>query len=73
MIVTAMNLATFYLPPTDSLTKEIGGNYFSFRRTRRGEITCRGDTLSQNFSNIWPLDTIHREILSSADSFLLDK
>ena len=55
IIVIVLNLATFCLSPSDSLTKWIGGNYFSFRRTRRDEITCRGDTLSQNFFNIIPL------------------
>ena len=49
-----MHIATFYLPPSDSLTKWIGGYYFSFRPTLRGEITCRGDTLSHKFSNIRP-------------------
>ena len=49
IVIIVMNNTTFQLPPSDSLTKWIGGNYFSFRGIRRGEITC-GDTLQQKFS-----------------------
>ena len=56
-----MGIEAFQRPPSDSLTKWNGGNYFSFWRIRRGEITCRGDTLSQKFSNSRPLVAHHNE------------
>ena len=54
IIVIVMNHVTFYLSPSDSLTKYIGEHYLSLWRTHCGEITCREDTLSQKNSNIRP-------------------
>ena len=58
IIVIVMNLTTFYLPSLDFLTKWIGGNYFSFRRTDLGGIKCR-DKQSHKFSNIQPQYSQH--------------
>ena len=50
--IIVMNLVTFWLPSSDCLTKYIGENYFSFRRTYRGEITFF-PSLAHGILRVW--------------------